>query len=131
MQTHGAQYVSYAPYIQRIINYKTELEFWYDGKHGAYQPHNVKAPAIPPPSPPAAAAMGTSAAAHGSPPVASPVGAHAPRASRHAPLVAPESSRAATRRGKKQNILVKGLKTLISMCRYNEALICEFHHQMS
>jgi hypothetical protein len=66
MLTHGAQYVSYPPYIQRIMNYKTELEFWYDGKHGAYQPHNVKAPAIPPPSLPAAAAMGTSAAAHGS-----------------------------------------------------------------
>jgi hypothetical protein len=33
--------------------------------------------------------------------------------------------------GKKQNILVKGLKTLISMCRSNDALIRESHQQMS
>jgi hypothetical protein len=50
MLTHGAQYVIYAPYIQRIINYKIEMEFGYDGKHGAHQPHIVRAPAIPPPS---------------------------------------------------------------------------------
>jgi hypothetical protein len=36
MLTHGAQYVIYAPYIQRIINFKTEMQFGYDGKHGAY-----------------------------------------------------------------------------------------------
>jgi hypothetical protein len=36
MLTHGAQYVTYALYIQRIINYKTDMEFRYDGKHGAY-----------------------------------------------------------------------------------------------
>jgi hypothetical protein len=50
---------------------------------------------------------------------------------RHAPSAAPESSHAATRWGKKQNILVSGLKTLISMCRSNDALICESHQQMS
>jgi hypothetical protein len=55
MLTHGAQYVIYASYIQRIINYKTDMEFVYDGKHGAYQPHIVWAPAVPPPSPPVAA----------------------------------------------------------------------------
>jgi hypothetical protein len=33
--------------------------------------------------------------------------------------------------GKKQNIFVKGLKTLISMCHSNDALICESHQQMS
>jgi hypothetical protein len=38
---HGAQYVIYAPYIQRIINYKTDMEFGYDGKDGAYLPHIV------------------------------------------------------------------------------------------
>jgi hypothetical protein len=43
----------------------------------------------------------------------------------------PESSRTTTHRGKKQNILVKDLKTLISMCRSNDALICESHQQMS
>jgi hypothetical protein len=36
MLNHGAQYVIYAPYIQIIINIKTEMEFGYDGKHGAY-----------------------------------------------------------------------------------------------
>jgi hypothetical protein len=70
-------------------------------------------PTVVAPPPPISAAVGTSAVApashHGcapSPPLA---------VSRPAPLAAPESSRAATRRGKKQNILVKGLKTLISM----------------
>jgi hypothetical protein len=33
--------------------------------------------------------------------------------------------------GKKQNILVKGLRTLIGMCRSNNALIRESHSQMS
>jgi hypothetical protein len=36
MFNHGAQYVIYAPYIHCIINYKTEIEFGYNGKHGAY-----------------------------------------------------------------------------------------------
>jgi hypothetical protein len=36
MLTHGAQYVIYALYIQRIINYKTDMKFRYDGKYGAY-----------------------------------------------------------------------------------------------
>jgi hypothetical protein len=69
----------------------------------------------------------TSAAAHRSP----PAGARASPASRHAPSAAPESFRAATHRGKKQNILVKGLKTLISMCCSNDAFIHESHQQMS
>jgi hypothetical protein len=98
-----------------------------DGRHGAYQSHIGRAPAVPPPSPPAAAATGTSAAAQDSP----PAGTRAPPASRHVPSVAPESSRAATRRGKKQNILIKGLKTLVSMCHSNDTLIHECHQQMS
>jgi hypothetical protein len=109
-----AQYVIYAPYIQRIINYKTDMEFVYDGKHGAYQPHIVWAPTVHPPSPPTAAAAGTSAATQDSLPARShapPTLRHAPPTLRHAPLATPESSRAVTRRGKKQNILVKGLKT--------------------
>jgi hypothetical protein len=130
MVTHGAQYVIYAPYIQRIINYKTEMEFGYDGKHGAYQPHIVRAPALPPPSP-HIAVVGTSTAAHGSPPTASPSHASAPSAHWHAPSAAPETSKAATHQGNKQNILVKGLKTLISMCRSNDILIRESHQQMS
>jgi hypothetical protein len=32
---HGTMYAIYAPFIQRIINYKTDREFGYDGKHGA------------------------------------------------------------------------------------------------
>jgi hypothetical protein len=106
------------------------MEFGYDGKHGAYQPHIIRAPAVPPLSPPAAT-VGTSAAAHGSHPTASPAYARAPLACMHAPSAPPESSRTATRRGKKHNILVKGLKTLISMCRSNDALIHESHQQMS
>jgi hypothetical protein len=129
MLTHRAQYVIYAPYIQRIINFKTEREFGYDGKHGAYQPHIVRAPDVSPPSPPVAVAAGTSAAAHSSPPAATPTRARAraPPIHRHAPSAAPESCRAATHRGKKQNILIKGLKTLISMCCSNDALIRESH----
>jgi hypothetical protein len=107
------------------------MKFGYDGKHGAYQPHIVRAPIVPPPSPHATAAMGTSATAHGSPPAATPAYAHAPPTRRHAPSTAPESSRATTHRGKKQNILVIGLKTLISMCRSNDTLIHESHQQMS
>jgi hypothetical protein len=51
--------------------------------------------------------------------------------SRHVPFAAPKSSQAATHWGKKQNIFVKGLKTIISMCRSNDALIHESHQQMS
>jgi hypothetical protein len=90
---HGTQYAIYAPYIQRIINYKTDMEFGYDGKHGAYQPHVVRGPAVPPPPLAAATAMGPSATTPTSPPI-------------RAPSAAPESSRAAARRGKKQNVLV-------------------------
>jgi hypothetical protein len=124
---HGTQYVIYAPYIQRIINYKAGMEFRYDGKHEAYQSHVVQGPAVPPP-PPAATAAGTSAAA----PASSPAHAPSPPAMRRlAPSATPESSCAATCQGKKQNILVSGHKTLISMCRPNDALIHESHQQMS
>jgi hypothetical protein len=81
---HVNQYAIYAPYIQRIINYKMDMEFDYDGKHGAYQPHVVRGPAVPPHSPTATAATGPSATAPASPPV-------------QAPSVAPKSSRAAAR----------------------------------
>jgi hypothetical protein len=91
MLNHGTTYVIYAPYIQRIINLKTEMEFGYDGKHGAYQPHVVRGPTVPPP-PSVIAAMGTSDAAPAFPACTlSP-----PAASRSAPSAAPESSRVAT-----------------------------------
>jgi hypothetical protein len=67
------------------------MEFGYDGKHGAYQPHVVRGLAVSPP--PTAAATGTSTAVPASPPT-------------RAPLVAPESSCTATHQGKKQNIIV-------------------------
>jgi hypothetical protein len=38
------------------------MEFGYDGKHGANQPHVVRGPIVPPP-PPAIAVVGTSVAA--------------------------------------------------------------------
>jgi hypothetical protein len=86
MLNHGAHYVIYAPYIQRIINYKTEMEFGYDGKHGAYQPHIIRALVVPPP-PPTDVIMGPSTAAHDSP----PAGACSPLAAcQHAPLEADE-----------------------------------------
>jgi hypothetical protein len=69
---HGTQYAIYAPYIQRIINYKTEMEFGYDGKHGAYHPHIVWGPAVPPPPPVAAAVAGPSAATPTFPPARAP-----------------------------------------------------------
>jgi hypothetical protein len=82
---HETQYAIYSPYIQRIINYKTEMEFGYDGKHEAYQPHVVRGPATPPP-PPATAVVGTLAVAPPSPACApSP-----PAGSRRAPSAAPE-----------------------------------------
>jgi hypothetical protein len=113
---HGTQYAIYAPYIQRMINFKSNKEFGYDGKHGPYQPHLVRSPAIPPPS--AAAARPSSAAP------ASPL-------ARRSSSAAPESSMAATHREKKQNILIKGLKTLVSICCSNDTLIYESHRQMS
>jgi hypothetical protein len=121
MLQHGTTYVIYAPYIQRIINFKTDMVFVYDEKDGAYQPHVIRGPMDPPPSP--TAATGTSTVAPASPPARAP----SPPVSRPAPSSAPELSRATTRRGKKQNILIKGLKTLISMCHSNDALICESH----
>jgi hypothetical protein len=42
-------YVIYAPFIQQIINYKTGMEFGYDRKHGAYQPHVIRVLVAPPP----------------------------------------------------------------------------------
>jgi hypothetical protein len=110
---HGTMYAIYAPFIQWIINYKTDMEFGYGGKHGAYQPHVVRGPTTHPP-PPTADPAGASAAALASPPA-------------HAPSATPESSRVAAHRGKKENVLIRGLKTLISMCRSNNALICKSH----
>jgi hypothetical protein len=94
------------------------MEFGYDGKLGAYQPHVVRGLAVPPPPPITAAATGPSATVPAPPPI-------------RAPSAAPESSCAAAHRGKMQNVLVRGLKTLISMCRTNDALIHESHQQMS
>jgi hypothetical protein len=95
------------------------MEFGYDGKHGAYMPHVVQGPTVPPPLPTTATAVGLLAAAPASPPARAPSSA------------APESSRVATHRRKKQNILIKGLKTLVSICCSNDALIRESHQQMS
>jgi hypothetical protein len=58
---HGTQYAIYTPYIQRIINYKMDMEFGYDGKHGAYQPHVIQGPTVPPPPLAAITATGPSA----------------------------------------------------------------------
>jgi hypothetical protein len=113
MLKHGSSYVIYALYIQKIINTKIDMEFQYDGDHGPYHPQPIRTPHTSPPA------------------VATPVGARVPPASGHAPSSTLESSRAATRQGKKQNILLKGLKTLISMCRSNDTLIRESHQQMS
>jgi hypothetical protein len=92
---HGTQYVIYAPYIQRIINYKADMEFGYDEKHRAYQPHVIWGPIVPPP-PPAAAAVGTSSATPASSPARAP---SPPAVRRHAPSAAPKSSHAATHWG--------------------------------
>jgi hypothetical protein len=127
MLNHGTTYMIYAPYIQRIINYKADMEFGYDAKHRAYQPHIVWGSAVPPP-PSVVTTVGTSSATLASFLVREP----SPSATRRsAPLATPESSRTATRRGKKPSILVLGLKTLISMCHSNDALIRESHQQMS
>jgi hypothetical protein len=45
------------------------MEFRYDGKHGAYQPHVVQGPAVPPPPLAVAIATGPLATAPASPPV--------------------------------------------------------------
>jgi hypothetical protein len=96
MLKHGSSYVIYAPYIQKIINSKTGMEFQYDGGNGAYMPQLVQTPHTSPP------AVATSRA-----------GAHVPPARGHATSSTSESSRAIAHRGMKQNILVKGLKTII------------------
>jgi hypothetical protein len=77
------------------------------------------------PPPPHVATAGTSAATPASSLAHAP--SPPPATSRQAPSAAPELSHAATRRVKKQNILVKGLKTLISIYRSNDALIRESH----
>jgi hypothetical protein len=41
MLKHGSSYVIYAPYIQKIVNSKMDMEFQYDGDHGAYMPQLV------------------------------------------------------------------------------------------
>jgi hypothetical protein len=89
---HVTMYAIYASFIQWIINYKTDMEFGYDGKHGAYQPHIIQGPTTLPP-PPITDPTGPSTVAPTSP-------------SGRAPSAAPESSRAGARRGKKQNVLV-------------------------
>jgi hypothetical protein len=43
------------------------MEFGYDGKHGAYQPHVVRGPTVLPPPPTAAAGTGPSATTPASP----------------------------------------------------------------
>jgi hypothetical protein len=83
---HGTQYAIYAPYIETVINYKADMEFVYDGKHGAYQPHVVQGPVVPPP-PPAAATVGTSTAVPASSPTRAP---SPPYVRRPAPLATPE-----------------------------------------
>jgi hypothetical protein len=70
-----------------------DMEFGYDGKYGAYQPHIIRGPVVPPPPLAAATATGPSATSPASPPV-------------RAPSIAPVPSHAAARRGKKQNVLV-------------------------
>jgi hypothetical protein len=83
---------------------------------------------VDPPPPPTTAATGTLAVTPASPPARAP---SPPPTSRPAPSADLESSHAATCCGMKQNILVKDLKILISMCRSNDALIRESHQQMS
>jgi hypothetical protein len=100
MLKHGSTYVIYAPFIHKIINSKTNMEFQYDGDHGAYMPQLVRTPHTSPPT-------------ASSPAAASPADVCAPLASGHAPSSTPESSRVATHRGKNQNNLVKGIKTHI------------------
>jgi hypothetical protein len=91
----------YAPYIQRIIKYKTNMEFGYDGKHGAYQPHVVQGPAVAS-APPTGATAGTSAATPSSPPAHAP---SPPAMSRPTPSAAPKSSRAITHRARSRTSL--------------------------
>jgi hypothetical protein len=64
------------------------MDFGYDGKHGAYQPHIIRALPVPPP-PPATMAAGIVAVAHDSPLVGA---CSSPAASRHAPSATPASS---------------------------------------
>jgi hypothetical protein len=112
MLNHGSSYVIYAPYIQKIINSNTNMEFEYDGDHGPYQPQLIRAPHLSSP-------LATAAAA--------PTSARDPPASGRAPSSALESSIVATHCGKKPNIILMGLKTLISMCKSNDTLIRESH----
>jgi hypothetical protein len=80
------------------------MEFGYDVKHGAYQPHIVRAPTVPTPSPPATAA-GPSTTSHGYHPIV------------HVSPSAPETSRVAIHQDKHGNIFIKGLNIVTSMCQ--------------
>jgi hypothetical protein len=99
MLKRGSSYVISAPYIQKIINYKTHMEFEYDGDHSVYLPQLVQTPHTSPsatPSPAAAATATTSAPAH-DPPI---IG--------HVPISTPESSRDASCRSKKPKYSCQG-----------------------
>jgi hypothetical protein len=98
MLHHGCNPVIYAPYIQRMINAVTGMEFGYDTVHAPYCPQPPKELEFPPESesPPSA---------H-SPPQPTPV---MPSTS-----AMPSTSRAHPR--KKGNAFVHGLKALFRVC---------------
>jgi hypothetical protein len=123
MLNYGSQYVIHAPYIQRIINFKTGMEFGYDGKHAAYQPHIVMASS----SFSICCCYGSLCCCYGSI-CCSPC---PPPPAAHVSPYAPETSRSTTHRDKHGNIFIKDLKTLISMCQSNDVVVHESHQQMS
>jgi hypothetical protein len=90
MLKHASSYMIYASYIQKIIKYKTDMEFEYDGDHSVYSPQLVRTPHTSP-----SAASTLAAAATASTP------AHDHPVTWHVPVYVPESSRAASHRGKK------------------------------
>jgi hypothetical protein len=101
MLHHGKHSVVYAPYIQKMINVVTGMEFGYDEIHAPYTPKL--------PTPPSSAAQSPSTSTESPASQASPPAQDIPVTSDM-----PSSSRARPR--KKGNALVRGLKAIFSMC---------------
>jgi hypothetical protein len=105
MLHHGSNPVIYAPYIQRMINAMTGMEFGYDTVHAPYCPQPPKELEFPPES-------------------ESPPSAHSPpQPTPDMPSTSAMPSTSRARPRKKGNAFVHGLKALFRVCRNTNDVI--------
>jgi hypothetical protein len=99
MLHHGSNPVIYAPYIQRMINAVTGMEFGYDAVHAPYCPQPPKEQEFPPEG-------------------ESPPSAHSPpQPTMDMPSTSAMPSSSRTRPRRKGNAFISGLKALFKVCR--------------